>query len=289
MKTVVFGGSNSGDLARKVARKMGASYSALKTKQFPDGETYVRVPLLVKGKRVVLIQSMYPDANNAMMEAIFAINTSKELGAKKVVLVAPYLCYMRQDKRFLSGECISQHIMADLLSCADLVMAIDPHLHRISSLNKIFKTKTKKLSANRVLADWIGKHHKNTLIIGPDIESYQWAETIAQYLDHHAIILRKKRYTARSVRIKVHRDVEFKGREVVIVDDIISTGHTMIEPIKQLKKRGAKRIYCVGVHGLFVEGALQKLKKLGARVLSTNTLGNPVNKIDVSEIIAKAL
>ena len=85
------------------------------------------------------------------------------------------------------------------------------------------------------------------------------------------------------------KGVDFKGKNVVIVDDIISTGHTMMEPIKQIKKMGAKNIYCICVHGLFAEGSLQKLKKLGAKVLSTNTIINPVSKIDVSALIANAL
>jgi len=287
---LIIGCSNSRDLAKKVARKTKAKYSALKTKKFPDGETYVRFMTDVKNKKIVLVNSFHPNPNDAMVETIFAAQTAKELGARSVTIVAPYLAYMRQDKRFHPGESKSNTIMSKMLSrVADKIITIDPHLHRIKSLNDIFKIKTKRLSANSAIAEYIDKNIKNTVIIGPDIESYQWAEAIAEKIDLHAVVLKKKRYTARKVRIKVKKDVDFKNRNVVIVDDIISTGHTMIEPIRQIKKMGAKKIYAIGVHGLFVEGALKKLRKLGVRILTTNTIENPVSKIDMSETIARGL
>ena len=288
-KKVIFGGTNSQDLARKVARRLKAPYANLIVTRFPDGETNLRLPLDVKGKEVVLIESMYPNPDLIMMETIFASRTAKELGAKKVTIVAPYLAYMRQDKRFHPKECKSNTIMSALLTCGDRILTIDPHLHRISNLKEIFRIPAKRLSANDVIAKYIKKNIKNEVIVGPDSESYQWAEAIAEKIHMHATVLRKKRYTARHVKIVVKPGVKFKGKNVVIVDDIISTGHTMIEPIKQIKKMGAKKIYCIGVHGLFVEGALQMLKKLGAIVVTTNTIQNPTSKIDMSETIAKAL
>jgi ribose-phosphate pyrophosphokinase len=289
MKKVVFGGTNSTDLARKVAKRIKAPYAALKITRFPDGELNLRLPMDVKGKEVVLIESMHPNPDLTMIEIIFAARTCKELGAKKVTVVAPYLAYMRQDKRFHPRECKSNTIMSALMTCADRILTIDPHLHRIKSLKEIFRIPAKRLSANDAIAKYIEKNIKNEVIVGPDSESYQWAEAIAEKVHVHATVLRKKRYTARHVKIVVKKGTEFKGKNVVIVDDIISTGHTMIEPIKQIKKMGAKKIYCIGVHGLFVEGALKMLKKLGATVLTTNTIVNPTSKIDMSETIAKAL
>ena len=289
MKKVVFGGTNSKDIAKKVARKIKAPYADLIVKRFPDGELYLKLPLDVKGKEVILVESMHPNPDLIMIETIFASRTCKELGAKKVTVVAPYLAYMRQDKRFHPKECKSNTIMSALMTCADRIMTIDPHLHRIKSLKDIFRIPAKKLSANDAIAKYIKKNIKNEVIVGPDSESYQWAKAIAEKIHVHATVLRKKRYTSRHVRIVVKPGTEFKGRNVVIVDDIISTGNTMIEPIKQIKKMGAKKVYCIGVHGLFVEGALKKLKKLGVTVLTTNTIVNPASKIDMAETIAKAL
>jgi len=288
-KKIVFGGTNSQDLAKRVARKIKAPYAALIVKHFPDKETYLRLPKEVKGKEVILIGSMHPNPDLIMIETIFAARTAKELGAKKVTIVAPYLAYMRQDKRFHPRECKSNSIMAALMTCGDKIITIDPHLHRINSLSDIFTIPAKRLSANDAIAKYIKKNIKDEVIVGPDIESYQWAKAIADKINVHATVLRKKRYTSRHVRIVVKKGTDFKGKNVVIVDDIISTGQTMIEPIKQIKRMGAKKIYCIGFHGLFVEGALKKLRKLGVRVLTTNTIVNPVSKIDMSDTIAKAL
>ena len=290
MAKIIVGGTNSRELAKRIAKKLNAPYSELNAKNFPDGETCLRYTFDPKGKDIVIVNSMHPEPNNSMIELIFAANTAKELGAKTVTIVAPYLAYLRQDKRFHPGECQSNKIIAKLLSCADRVITLDPHIHRIKSLKDIFKINATRLSANEAIAEYIKKKiSHNATIVGPDIESYQWAEKIAEKIKMHATVLKKKRYAADVVRIKVTPGTEFKGKNVILVDDIISTGHTMIEPIRQIKKLGAKKIFCIGVHGLLVEGALKKLQTLGVKVITTNTIENPVSKIDVSGIIADAL
>lgn len=290
MSVIVVGGTNSQKLAKNVAKLLKAPYSELEAKFFPDGEIKVRYRDDVAGKHVVLINGLRPLPNEKLLESVFAIHAAKDLGASKVTFVAPYLAYMRQDKRFHPGECVSAHAMARMLDCADHVIAIDPHLHRIKRLQDIFRTKATSITADPVFAEYIHKNYPRAIIIGPDSESSQWAKTIADRIIQESIILSKKRYTARKVRTIIHGDPTiFKNRDVVIVDDIISTGNTMIEPIKQLKKFKAKRIICLCVHGVFAENALQKLKKLGAIVISTNTIQNPAAKIDVAPLIAKSL
>jgi ribose-phosphate pyrophosphokinase len=290
MKTIVVGGTNSQSLAKSVAKRVKAPYSELFVDHFPDGELRIRFRDDISGKHVVIINSLLPKPNETLMEAVFAIHTAKDLGAKKVTFVAPYLAYMRQDKRFHSGECVSAHVMAKLLSAADHVIAIDPHLHRIKRLQDIFATKATSLTADPVFAEYLRKTHPNAIIMGPDGESSQWAKTIADRIGLESVILSKKRYTATKIRTIIHAPPEhFKGRDVVIVDDIISTGNTMIEPIKQLKQFGVKRVSCICVHGVFALNALQRLRKLGASVISTNTIQNPVAKIDLAQLIASRL
>ncbi len=290
MKTVVIGGSNSQGIAKSVARKLNAKYTELQLSSFPDGELRVRIAEDVTGKHAVIVNGLMPNPNKNIIESVFAVHTAKQLGAAKVTLVAPYLAYMRQDKMFHPGECVSARVMARMLDCADRVIAVDPHLHRIKRLQDIFRTKARGISADTAIAQYISKHCPTAIIIGPDIESSQWAKTIADRVGQESMILLKKRYSATKVRIIVHGDpAKFRNRDVVIVDDIISTGHTMFEPIKQLKKFGAKKITCIGIHGVFVKNALQKLKKMGAHVITTNTIPNPAAKIDVSGIIAGAL
>lgn len=290
MRTIVVGGTNSRQLAKKVAKLTKSSYSELLVDHFPDGELRVRFMDDLAGAHVIIVNSLMPLPNENLMELVFAIHAAKDLGAKKITAVAPYLAYMRQDKRFHPGECISSHVMARLLSAADHVIAIDPHLHRIKRLQDIFTTKATSLTADPVFAGFIHKSHPNAIIIGPDMESSQWAKAIADRIGQESVILHKKRYTATKVRTIIHGDGgQFRGRDVVIVDDIISTGNTMIEPIKQLKKLGAKKITCICVHGVFVKNALQRLQKLGVRVISTNTIQNPTAKIDIAPLIADSL
>ncbi len=287
MQTIIVGASNSTELAKKIAKNLKYTYSELFTEKFPDGETHLQFRTEVKNKKIIFVQTMHPNPNNSLIETILAINTAKKLGAKEIILVAPYLAYLRQDKMFRPGECVSNKIIANLLSIANRIITIDPHLHRINKLSEIFTTKTTTLSAMHAVSQYIIQNKINTLIVGPDIESSQWASKVAQETGLPFTILHKKRYNARTIRTKVNANV--RGKEVIIVDDIISTGHTMLEPIAQLKKLGAKKITCIAVHGIFAENAIELLKKTGAQILSTNTIQTKASKIDISSTICAAL
>lgn len=166
---------------------------------------------------------------------------------------------------------------------------MDPHLHRKNKLEKLFKIKAKKLTANPLIADYIKKHIKNPVIIGPDEESYKWARNVAEMLGVESRILKKKRYSSYHVEVKLNRKIDLRNKNVVIVDDIISTGNTILQTAKILKKLGAKKIYCICVHGIFVNDALKKLKQSKINVISTNTIPNKVAKIDVSGVIGEEL
>ena len=287
MKKIVIGCSNSHDLAKKISQHLKIAYSPLTTNHFPDGELSIRYPVDIQNKEVILVQTMHPNPNETLMEIILALHTAKKLGAKKVILALPYLPYLRQDKMFHQGECVSNKIIANLLSAADHLITIDPHLHRISKLSDIFRTKTTTLTAMSTISHYLIANNIKGLLVGPDLESTQWASRVAQTTGLPFIILHKKRYTARSVRTKVTSNV--KGKNIIIIDDIISTGRTMIEPITHLKKLGAKKITCIAVHGLFVEHALSSLKKAGATTISTNTITSSASTIDISPLIAEAL
>jgi ribose-phosphate pyrophosphokinase len=179
--------------------------------------------------------------------------------------------------------------MAKLLNKSiDKIITIDPHLHRYRSLKEIFTISTKKLTANGPIADYVKKKIKTPAIIGPDWESYQWAEAIAKEVGCEVTCFKKHRFSSRHVESRMIKKIDLKGKNVVIVDDIISTGHTIIEAAKTAKKLGAKSITAIGVHGLFMEGAVEKLQKIGIKVISTNTVEHKTNKIDVTELIFSA-
>ena len=287
---IIIGCSRGKHIANKIAKKLKKPYSELKVKRFPDGEIYARYMKDVNGKDVVLVQSFYGYVNDCVMEAIFAAETAKDLGAKSVTLVAPYFAYLRQDSRFNAGECISIKVVGSLFSkYFNKIIIIDPHLHRQTKLNDLFKTKTQKLTSNPYIAEHIKKHIKNPLIVGPDWESYKWARKVAEKLNYPFVILNKKRLSGRKVRISVNKKISINNKNVVFVDDIISTGHTILEAAKKLRKLGAKKFICIAVHGVFVENALEKLRKANIRVVTTNTIPTKVSKIDVSELVAESL
>ncbi len=286
MVSFVVGCSNGVALGKSIARKLRVPFEELLVQKFPDGELKIKFHSPVKGRHIMLVQTLHPP-NEELVELVFALHTAKTLGAR-VTLVVPYMAYLRQDMRFHPGECVSNSIAAGLLSEADHIITIDPHLHRVKDLRQIFRCPVKTLSANSLLADFIRKRYKKELILGPDEESYQWAAKIAEAVKAHAVVLRKKRYGSRKVSIKI-RGVDIKGKTVVIVDDIVSSGHTMLETIKEAKRLGARKIVCLTVHGIFAENALAKIRKLGATVHATNTVPNKVADIDVSGIIVDAL
>lgn len=282
--------SHGKHLGHSIADKLNKKHSELITDKFPDGELRIRFNTELKSKSVILVQSFYKDISNCIVEAILAAKTANELGAKKVILVAPYFPYLRQDKRFHKGEAISQNIIAGLIDkYFDEVYILDPHLHRKGKLGEIFKIKAEKLTANALIADYIKKNIKNPVIMGPDEESYKWAKNVADMLGAESRILRKKRYSSYHVEVKLNKSIDLKNKNAIIVDDIVSTGHTILESAKILKRLGAKKVYCICVHGIFADNALKKLKKAGINVASTNTIQNKAAKIDVSGVIADSL
>ncbi|MEK6947005.1 MAG: ribose-phosphate diphosphokinase [Nanoarchaeota archaeon] len=282
--------SHGNHLGHSIAKRLNASHSQLTVNKFPDDEILIKFNSNLKNQVVVLVQSFYKDISDCLIEVILASATAKEFGAKKIILVAPYFPYLRQDKRFHSGESVSQGIIAGLIDkYFDSVYVMDPHLHRKNSLNQIFKIKSTKLTANDLIADYIQKNIKNPILIGPDSESYKWARNVAEKIGAESRILTKKRYSSYHVEVRLNKKVDLRNRNVVIVDDIVSTGHTIIEASKLLRRLGAKNIYCICVHGIFVEDALRKFAKNKIKVISTNTIPNKAAKIDVSGMIADTL
>ncbi|MCX8147000.1 MAG: ribose-phosphate diphosphokinase [Candidatus Woesearchaeota archaeon] len=291
MKTgVVIGFDESKHIAKKISKELKFKYVGAVVRKFPDGESYTRIyNEKLKGKKVFLVLSL-DNPNDKIVTLIFLAHHIRALGALKICLIAPYLCYMRQDKQFRKGEVVSNKAIADLFNkYFDEIITVDPHLHRIKNLNQIFKIKTKKVSAVPLIANFVKKKCKNPFIFGPDYESYQWAKKVAKIIGCGVDILKKHRYSSESVRIKIKEKLNLKDKDVVIVDDIISTGHTMMEVIRDAKKLGAKRVLCICIHGLFVENALNKIKKLNAEVYSTNTILSEVSKIDISKSIIQSI
>jgi ribose-phosphate pyrophosphokinase len=282
--------SGSGETAKRIAAALEVKPAKITASRFPDGEVHLRFGEPVEGKDILLVRSLHPEPNDGLIEIVFAARTARELGAKSVYALIPYLAYMRQDRRFEKGECISAVEMARLLNnCLDGFVTVDPHLHRIKSLREIFSIRARRLSADPVIAAYIKKNYKKekTLIVGPDIESSQWAKRIADSINFESTIFLKERLGSRDVKVRVEKELAWKGKKVVIVDDIVSTGGTMAGAIKEILKRKAASVDCICVHPIMAEDAYGKLKKAGAKkIVSCNTIEHRSNAIDISRACA---
>lgn len=254
-------------------------------RHFPDGESYVRVMSDVKGKPVAILCSLNrPDAK--ALPLIFLAQTLKELGAAKVMLIAPYLGYMRQDKRFHEGEAVTSEIFAPLLShYIDTLVTIDPHLHRHHRLQEIYDCECTVLSAAPLMTQWIQKNVAKPLIIGPDAESEQWVKEVAAGAKAPYIILEKTRRGDRGVEITLPDITSYRGHAPVLVDDIVSTAGTMIKTAGLLRAQGFAHIACLATHGLFADDAYEKLRQTGARIITANTVPHPSNGLDIVPLL----
>jgi ribose-phosphate pyrophosphokinase len=272
-------------MARALAARASAELGRLEMRRFPDEEAYVRIASDVAGKRVDIVCTLArPDPQ--FLSLIFAAETARELGAASVHLVAPYLAYMRQDARFKDGEAVSSISFARLLSQAfDSLVTVDPHLHRRASLREIFSIPTRVEHAAPLLADWIGGHVSDALVIGPDVESEQWVSAVAARAGAPHVVLSKRRFGDRQVEIAMPDLDAWKGRRPVLIDDIVSSGRTMIEAARQLVRRGMAKPFCLAVHALFAEQSYAELSALAEAVVSTDTVPHPSNAVSVAGLL----
>jgi ribose-phosphate pyrophosphokinase len=286
---IIIGCSHGTHVAKTIAKKAKRKYSELFVEKFPDGELHIKFRKTdFKNKRVILVQSFYGDIDSCLMEVFFAAKAAKEMGASSVTLMAPYFPYFRQDTWFSEGEIPSIHFMGQILDdILDEIYVLDPHLHREKTLGHIFRIKAHKLTFSSLVAEYITKKIKNPLIVGPDWESYKWTKKTAEIVGCDSTILLKTRHSARNVDVRFQEDIDPKGKNVILIDDIISTGNTLIKTIKKLKKLGVEKVTCFAAHAIFAEGAYEKLKKSGAKVITTNSIPNPAAKIDISVLFAE--
>jgi ribose-phosphate pyrophosphokinase len=275
-------------LANVLAKQLNIAMGSMEIRDFPDGESYVRIDSNVENKTVFLVCTL-DHPNNKVPPLMFAAQTMKERGANKIVLIAPYLPYMRQDKQFRPGEAITSVLFAKYLcTWIDGLITIDPHLHRIKDLADIYSIKPLSvLHATNTIAGWISKHIDAPLIIGPDEESRQWVQEVAEITSAPFVILKKIRYGDEKVSLSIP-DVMDNSKTPVLVDDIISTGTSMIATMQLLSSRGFKNPVCIGVHALFNETIYQHLLSHGAKeIITCNTIPNAYKQIDISDIIAQ--
>ncbi len=259
--------------------------------RFPDGEKYVRILDDVKGENVALIQSMYRTPDEFLLEYLLLADTASDLGAKRIAGFMPYFAYARQDERFNPGEALSFKTVAKLIESVGTseVYSIDMHEHRVVDLDDVFKIPAANLTAmpllTRYVRDQVG--FEKPVVIGPDEEARQWAKFVAESLGVELYCFQKKRRGPESVEITKPEELNVRGRPALIIDDIISTGGTIIETVKVLKKEGATKVGVACVHPILAGNALDRIKQEGPEfIVGTDTVPSPISEVSVAPVIA---
>ena len=273
----IVAGSSSPLLSRRIASILGLEFAKVTFKRFPDGEIYVRVE--DAGDEPVIVQSI--TSNDDLVTLMLMLDA---LDGKDVTVVVPYMGYARQDKKFNEGEPISIRAVARMIEgYADRVITVNIHSKDASSHFK----KLEEVDAMPI----IGEHYRgrNVVMISPDLGSYERVRVCAEHAGCEFDYLEKRRIDAENVEIKP-KNLDVKGREVVIVDDIISTGGTMVEATRMLLRAGAKSVECACVHAVLAGNALNKLFSAGVRnVIATDTIERAVSVVSVASAIAERL
>jgi ribose-phosphate pyrophosphokinase len=289
VKFTVIGGGASKDLARRLARRLRAVYIETETKIFPDGESKITLQKIPKKSVILVVQSTYPPVDTNMLQALSIISQVRKISSRTFAII-PYMGYARQDKQFLSREVITMSVVAKMLQSAGAKKVIVVDIHSNTALNH-FNIPTENISAIPELAKYFKKLNlKNPLVVSPDAGGSSRSKKFASLLKSDFIVLKKHR-DRKTGRVSIQTTkADVQGKDLIIVDDMISTGGSVIKAAQFLKKQKCKRVFVACTHGLLVGDAEKKIRKAGvSRIISTNTIPGNTSKVDISGILAKSV
>ncbi len=286
----MIGGNASRDLAKKLAKKIKASYVNTELRTFPDGENKITLSSKPKKGRIVVVQSTYPPVDSNLFQCLSLISKARQYSSN-VIAIVPYIGYARQDREFLQGEIVSLQTVAKLLKSAGATKIIVIDIHSIIGL-KHFKIPVHNVSAVPELAKFFKKLKlKNPLVVSPDEGGKKRAKDFAEIFGSDYIFLKKKR-DRKTGKVKII-SINLKqviGRDIILVDDMISSGGSIIKATEFLKKQKCNQVFVSCTHALLVGDAEKKIIKAGvSKIISTNTIPGPTSKVDISNIIAEKL
>lgn len=297
---MIVSGSASQKLAANVAKELDDVFIRVETKKFPDGEKYLRVHGEVDDEVTIIQSTGYPQ-DETLIELLFLIKNLKDLGAKKVKVVVPFMGYARQERRFNDGEAISAKIVAELIELAGADEFASINLHE-DCVRKFFNIPAYNLSAMPAIAEYLKKFTTDPIIIAPDKGALGFAEEISEILECNCTYLKKVRLGPDKVETTI-ADIDesdddsskvqissVKGKQAIIIDDIIATGGTIVNAINILKEHGAVSVNVCCVHPTLVNDAVSKIYAAGATDLAgTDTLKSEVSSISLAKTIANYL
>ncbi len=289
-KISVISGKSSEELAKKLSKKLKANLVKSEVRVFPDGESKITLRGNVSKRKSIVVQSVYPPVDTNLVQVLSLISKAKETSSE-VIAIIPYMGYARQDREFLPGEIITMKVLAKLFKGvgASKIIAVD--IHSVIGL-KHFTIKSKNVTAIPDLVKYFKKLSlKNPLVVSPDQGGKNRAKEFAKEFESKYIALEKKRdKKTGKVKIKTKNSDTVVGRDLILVDDMISTGGSIIKATQFLKKQKCKRVYVACTHALLMNGAEKKIRKAGVTsIVSTNTIPGKTSVVDVSNTIAKAI
>ena len=289
-KITVVAGNASNDLAKKIAKKVKATLIISEVRKFPDGETKITLSSKPKKNQIIVVQSVYPPVDSNLIQCLALIAKAKEF-SPNVVAVVPYMGYARQDKEFLPGEVVSMRVIAKLFKGVGATKLVVIDIHSLIGL-KHFKIPTKNISAIPELAKYFKKMIlRDPLVVSPDLGGKKRAKEFAKIFGSNYLVLKKKR-DRKSGKVKIISSnlKQVVGRDIILVDDMISSGGSIIKATEFLKKQKCKRVFVSCTHALLVNDAEKKIKKAGvSKIISTNTIPGSTSEVDISNIIAKTV
>ena len=280
----IVGGSASKMLAEQLAKDLGADLAGVEVKRFPDDECYVRIEDDLDGEEVVVVQTTWPDMN--IVELLLLQDAVREFDVSSVTTVVPYYGYARQDKKFKDGEPVSARAIARAIQMqSDEFLTVD--VHAPSVISWFDGIPAKNVSAHPEVGRFL-KEQGVELVLSPDEGRWENAKRVATEAGCEADFLVKERLDGETVKM-TPKSLDVRGRKVAIVDDIISTGSTIVKASEQLRAHGAATIIAVCTHGVFASDAVPRLRKACDAVYSSDTIENPATAITVAPQVAKAI
>ncbi|MET3650635.1 ribose-phosphate diphosphokinase [Dyella japonica] len=292
MNRLIYTFPGNDDLSALLALRCHRQTMAMKVHGFPDGETLVTVQEPTAGADIVLVCTLdHPDAKLAPL--LMAADTLREFRPRRLTLVAAYLPYMRQDARFHPGEAVTSRLFGSWLGAHfDVVVTVDPHLHRHATLTQVGIRNGIVAHAAAPIAAWIRRHVRRPVIVGPDSESLPWVSDVAARLAAPHFIASKRRADDTHVRLSLPAEAASLVRTFhpVLLDDIVSSGCTMAECVRSLLEAGSLSPTCIAIHGVFAPGARELISQVGAdMIVTTNTIEGRESRIDISGSLAAAM